>query len=548
MTFHIIDRACARIGIGHSSRYCLRPLAALLLGVVAFLPAAAQSAEPATATTATANADKSFDVYEYRVLGNTVLPVRDVERAVYPYLGDHKTLADVEAARLALENAYHAKGFATVFVDIPEQDINENVVRLRATEGRLHETRISGARYFSERKILAAVPAAAPGTVPQLQLLQQQLTAVNSQTTDRSVVPILKAGPEPGTVDLALKVDDHLPLHASAEVNNQYTPNTETLRAIVGLSYTNLFAELDGVSAQYQTTPQKPSQVGVFAANYTTRVFADGERYSLTYIHSSSEVPALSTLGVLGKGDIFSGRFIYSIPSIPGAHSVTLGMDYKHFAETIQLDATHGVATPVSYVNFSLAFAADWRTERHGFSFGTTANFGPHIIVNDETAFANKRYQGRSNYFYVRADSAYNTKLPADFVLTARAASQIAFDPLITNESYSISGANTVRGYLEAESLSDMGINGTLQFGSPSIHWRETALLDGFVFFDAGRAYIIKSQAGQVDRSLRSAGAGLDLLPGRGVTGSLTWAYPLVDSVNTRRGDSRVLFVVRGSF
>ena len=115
-------------------------------------------------------AENYFDIHEFRVLGNTALPAVEVERAVYPFLGDHKSLADVEAARAALESVYHDKGFATVFVEIPEQKITDAVVRLRATEGRIHATRINGARYFSEGQILSGLPSAAPGGVPQLRI------------------------------------------------------------------------------------------------------------------------------------------------------------------------------------------------------------------------------------------------------------------------------------------------------------------------------------------------------------------------------------------
>src|SRR3984893_19185041 len=62
-----------------------------------------------------------FNVHEYRVLGNSVLSNRDIETVLYPLLGDHKTLADVEIARAALEKTYHDRGFGTVFDDIPEQ-------------------------------------------------------------------------------------------------------------------------------------------------------------------------------------------------------------------------------------------------------------------------------------------------------------------------------------------------------------------------------------------------------------------------------------------
>ena len=87
---------------------------------------------PAAATPA----EKPFAVHEYRVLGNTVLSNRQIEGVLYPRLGDSKTFPDVESARAALEDAYHSLGFATVFVDIPPQEVTDGIVRLKVTEDR----------------------------------------------------------------------------------------------------------------------------------------------------------------------------------------------------------------------------------------------------------------------------------------------------------------------------------------------------------------------------------------------------------------------------
>jgi hemolysin activation/secretion protein len=127
----------------------------LVLTVPLTLDAAARAAPshdaPGNAASNPAAPQAQFDVHEYRVLGNTVLENRDIETVLYPLPGDHKTLADVEIARATLEKTYHDRGFGTVFVDIPEQDVTDRIVRLKVTEGRLHEVHIAGAR---------AVPAA----------------------------------------------------------------------------------------------------------------------------------------------------------------------------------------------------------------------------------------------------------------------------------------------------------------------------------------------------------------------------------------------------
>src|SRR5262249_5146508 len=154
-----------------------------------------------------------FDIWQFIVLGNHVLPQRAVEATVYPFLGPNRDVATVQQARAALEKAYKQAGYETVFVDGPAQEVTNGVVRLRVTEGQVEWVHIHGARYFSDRQIRAAIPALTPGKTPLLTALQTQLNQLNSQTADRFVTPVLNAGSKPGMVDADLDVKDRLPLH-----------------------------------------------------------------------------------------------------------------------------------------------------------------------------------------------------------------------------------------------------------------------------------------------------------------------------------------------
>ena len=519
-----------------------------------------------------------FTVQEYRVIGNTVLQPRDIETVLYPLLGENKEFTDVETARAALEKTYHDKGYGTVFVDIPPQEINDGIVRLHVTEAKLHERRIDGAKYFSEREILAQLPAAQVGTVPSLGALQQQLAAINSQTADRTVVPVLKAGPEPGTLDLDLTVSDHLPLHGSLELNDFYSTSTSPLRATAGLSYANLFAALDSIGMQYQWSPQSPSQVGVINANYGSRPFWGGYRLSGYFIDSDSDLAiatqgtgagAGGSTGLIGKGQIAGLRF--SAPGILTAatsQALTLGVDYKHFRNVInQTGAPESAGspgaggaattvTPISYTNLSLTYAGAWRWQHFEGSLTVSPNFGLRTGGGGAAAFENDRFLARPNYSYLRWDGSLTWKAPAGFRLSARVAGQATNEPLISNENFSIAGSDGVRGYLEAEELGDTGIKGSITLQTPDVPWGMQRLFNAFAFFDAGRSRIfdalkdLQNPANdQPDHAeLESFGIGLTLMPMWPVNGVIYWADPLKNGSYTLAHQSRWLFTVRGTF
>jgi hemolysin activation/secretion protein len=490
-----------------------------------------------------------FDVGEIRVLGNSTLAPIDIERIIYPFVGPDKSIDDLNAARAALENAYHAKGYGTVFVDLPVQKIEDGLVRLKVTEGYLASVKVTGTRYFSNRQILAAMPEARPGVVPNLPKLQEQIAAVNAASSERSVVPILKAGPTPGTVDMTLKVQDHLPLHASIEINNQQTEGTRALRGLYSVSYDDLFGRLDQISVQYQDAPQQPDQVGVWAANMLVHLYDGGPALSMYYIDSKTNVVSAGTLGVLGKGSIYGLRFpVVFANTATFSSTVTYGLDYKHFLQSITVDPQTGLNTPNSYLEMSMDYSAVLRSDHWQTTFDTTANFGSRQLVNDSEHFDLARYQGRANFFFLRGSASSTYQLPAGFHLTGRLSGQGAVEPLVSNEYFSIAGSDGVRGYLESEEFGDDAIKGTIQLTTAT--WRPGSHnigSDFFTFFDDGRVTFLEPLPGQPNYAeLRSAGAGFEFL-GSHFSGSLTWAYPLVSGPVTSAHDYRVLFVVRGS-
>jgi hemolysin activation/secretion protein len=351
------------------------------------------------------------------------------------------------------------------------------------------------------------------------------------------------------------------------EINNQASLDTSSLRSIASLSYGDIFGRYDTFSLQYQFTPQSFDQVRVFAANYEFHPLESGLQPSLQYINSNSNVAAVGTLGVLGIGEITGLRLAYPfLTAADSNQSVTFGLDYKHFRNLINQNATTSDDTPITYLNLSFAYAGLWRSDHLLTTFSLAANAGPRGVVNNQYAFANDRAEGRDNYFYLRGDLAFEIKLPADFRLRLRAAGQAAEEPLITNENFSIAGVDGVRGYLESEVLGDEGLKESVQVISPGWHAHERVLGDAFAFFDAGRTWVIDSLACEPSGTglhLRSVGGGFDVLPGQKVTGSFTWAKALDSATDlaavassgcpasgpaTLAGQSRILFLLRGSF
>lgn len=519
-------------------------------------PATLRAADLQAAATPTAQ--PRFDINEFRVLGNHVLPVRVIERTVYPFLGPERTIDTVKQAADALEAAYKAAGFGAIYVDIPEQEVADGIVRLKVTEGKLEQVHVRGERYFSDRQIRAALPALEIGKTPNLPALQQELAVLNARTADRSMTPILKAGAEPGSVDVDIAVKDTLPLHGSLQYDNRHTADTTPNRATAALSYDNLWQRQDSIGVQYQSAPAKPSDAEVFIGNYLGHIDSAGAEAAFSYIHTSSNVLALGTLGVLGKGSIYGAHWLQPLENTPAAsQNVNAGADYKDVLTSV-LPNTPGstssgaVTAPVHYINWSAVYSGNWWPALQSYSLFAGINFGVRDALNYTSEFENARYNANPDYFYLRVGFNGTQKLPWGFGVLERMSAQWADSPLVNNEQFSLGGEDTVRGYLEAETLGDSGSAGTLELHTPPVGPHVGTILSplyGFIFVDGGVATLVDPLPSQRENvTLWSTGFGMRLENSHGFTGYVDYATPRRQGVRTQKGDSRIDFLLRYGF
>jgi hemolysin activation/secretion protein len=503
--------------------------------------AAAQASASASAPASAAPTGPAFDILEYQVEGNTVLPNAAIERALQDHLGPGRHMADVEAARTALENAYQKAGYLTIGVDIPEQRIEGGVVRLSVLEGRVREVYVTGSRYHSQGWIRTHVAALAPGAVPDFNVVQAQLAEVNRE--DRRVQPVLKPGRLPGTVDIDLQVSDTLPAGGTIELNNQNARDTTAARLLASGHYDNAFQRDHAVTATLQIAPEKPEESTVGILNYAVP-FDGGDTLATNLVLSNSNVDTLGGTQVLGKGFTVGVRWQHPIALSSGYWSVSTGADYKDLRQATRFGGD-SISTPLRYLPFQFGLFGLWSAGPDRVQFNGSGTFAIRQIFertvpcpvpggeSQQDQFACSRKGADGSFGIVRGDLRYTHK-SEDASVTMRAGAQFASQPLVSAEQYALVGAETVRGYFESESTGDEGALFSTEFSTANLagpigpsfaqHVKELTLL---AFADAGMTYNIDPAVGEPSHTtLLGLGAGTRLALRDGLEGQLDFAWP----------------------
>jgi hemolysin activation/secretion protein len=516
----------------------------------------------APAIAADAAASSQFDIFEFRVEGNSLLESEAIEKALGPHLGEARSFNDVEAARAALEATYHKNGWLSVLVTVPEQEVRDGEVGLQVLEAPIGRSYVRGTRYTAPGVIRQQVAELNEGRVPNFDRLQAELGQLNSNP-DLKATPILKPGVRPGTVDSVLDIDDQSPVHGSVEISNRHSPNTSATRIGASVRYDNLFQSRHSLGLTVQRAPEDFYQIRVAALSYAIPLGPQGEAFNLQVVHSRSRLERLTNspgLGVLGNADIVGLRWILPVftsapqpqatdPELNTRHLFTLGIDHKQLGQSILPDGGPRLSTPVAYAPLSLNYNASLQDGSWTLAADLGATLGLRgLLGGEDRAFAARRAGTSANFLVARA-GFQASRTSGGWNTIGRLETQWSPDPVIGNEQFLMGGANTVRGYLEGETAGDRGARLSFEVrsperavaGAPSWRWMGLGFAEYATLYTlAPRTSGAPGAPGTTTARLGGAGLGLRFLGQQHWAIELDAARALENGPTTPRGTDRV--------
>ena len=559
----------------------LRQIACGLLrgcAVLALLPALAHAqSAPAADTPAPAAAGQParapdhFFITAFDVTGVTRLLPSQIEAAVYRFAGPDRSGKDVEGARKAVQAAYAAAGYEAVVVQIPPQDtklFREGVVTLTVNEAPVAHVAVVGAKHHGAKRLLGEMASIKPGEPLDLKALQANLLEVN-RFPDRTVAPGFKPGTEPGSIDVDLKVDDKLPLHVTAGINDDHSPNTDPLRVDGSLRATDLWGRGHTVSASFVVAPQSPKQSTVFSGSYMAPFIGTPWSVLLYGYRSNSNVAALGGTTVLGNGYQIGLRGIYKLPVQTTSQSISFGFDFKNFKQNLLVDSANASSTPIEYVPAVVEYTIAGQGEHSQFDVTLGVTGGLRLIKKGQwqsctdslgdsyscfvDQFNVKALNAKENFVHgnITANAQFSTK--SDFVFKLGLSGQVADSHLVANEQFGLGGFGSLRGYMQSEAVADNGIDTQLDLQLPALtsqFGRFDNELRFYTFVDSGYTWLIPPVLANQTRHffLLSAGGGVKLRLFDHLTGDLVAGVPLRSGPDSGKYDPRFTFQIKSEF
>jgi hemolysin activation/secretion protein len=431
----------------------------------------------AAVSAAWADDEVRFPISRFEVSGNTLLPPAEVQAAVAPYTGPGRDFGDVQRALEALEELYHARGYKVVTVQLPEQELNGGVVRLKVVQTVLSRVSVSGNRYFSEQNIRASLPALQPGQTPNLQQVSSNLRLVNENPAKKVKLNLAASQSNPDAdeaVEALVEVADERPWKVMLSVDNTGTEATGETHAGVMLQHANLWG-LDHVgSIQYTTTAERPDRVAVWAAGYHIPLYALGDSVDLFASYSNVDSGTVNAgifdLAVSGKGAVYGARYTHALAKRGGLESrLVYGADYKSYRNSVVFGGQN-FGNDVSVHPLSIGWVGS-EVVPDG-----EANFSLAVLQNiaggsrgGSRDFAAVRSGAKAGYTMLRFSVSLARAVAGDWQARLLLNGQATGDALVPGEQFGAGGSTTVRGFGERDLATDSGAVANLELYTPNL-------------------------------------------------------------------------------
>lgn len=498
-----------------------------------------------------------FDIARFSVEGNSLLAPAVLDALLAPHAGMRRDFGDVQRALEALEAAYHQRGYKLVTVVLPEQELNEGVVRLQVLETRIGSVKVQGNRHFDTENVRRSLPALREGDAPLLDDISASLRLANENPAKQTRLQ-LRSGAREGEVNATLAVEDEKPWSVGLTLDNSGSKATGDHN--IGLLYrhANVGGRDHVLSLQYQTTVEKPSRVAVYGVGYHIPLYTLGDSIDLYATHSDVDSGTVSAgildLRISGKGTVLGARYNQTLLRTENHQSrLIYGIDHKAYRSDVRIQGFAAqLGSDVTVRPLSLMYAGTWTPRSTMLSYYVV---GVHNLSGGENGgradFAAARFNAPASWKALRYGASLSHAYASGWQVRLHVGGQYSPDALVPGEQFGAGGAS-VRAYNEREVSADSGYTGGVELYTPnlcaSLSW-ENAQCRVLGFIEGARLSRNDPLPGEFSRaSIGSIGLGWRLSLPRHLSLQLDLGHALASTGTTASGDNRLHFKMNLSY
>lgn len=485
------------------------------------------------------SSDKTILIQEIVFIGNTELPNKELLKLVKSECNRNLKMTDIQCICLKIQNEYRKQGYFLARAFPPPQEIRDGILTIQIMEGLLGEVDVVDNKHYATAKIASYFNDLAGKPLHHGQFLKRMLLLNENPALKAGA--IFKKGAQVGTADLTIRIEDSVPLSFYTDYNNYGSSFTTRGRVGAKLNLGNLPVNASQVMVtQVQGLPFNEltfSQVTLHLPIWNPM----GIALEGSYLYSRFHVPPFSSLDVSGGTHIGTLRYLQPIARTRNLSAdFSASFDWKDIrnyalgkAASIDILRMLGCGVDVDYID-------PWgRTYFESYLYYAIPNlWGASPVVNSQSS-----HPGAGSRFFKCTGSVKRLqRLINDYFLMLNITGQWASQKIPIAEEIYIGGVDTVRGFLPAVGLGDMGFYINCEFrlpppglGSKKIFfcqkktWGE--ILQFVCFIDHGTVFF-KQSDGTIRTSLTGAGLGGRLFGFWHFNASVDVGFPIQSDVS----------------
>jgi hemolysin activation/secretion protein len=493
-----------------------------------------------TAEPAPAAAFGTVLVGAVHIEGAVALPASAFSPAIEPFLGRQLGTADLGALANAVANVARKAGYGLATAQVPQQVIQNGILRVIVDEGRIDAVEPSGSGADAVRPLLQRLVNGRPVRTADLE--RQLLLAGDVAGIATDGARIERAG-DRNVLRLTAR---RKRIAVRAGLDNWGSSPIGPLRARIDVDVNGAVFSGDQLSIGGLITPARPREFQFVRGAWSVPVDHAGTQISVSGYYGHSNPGASLRSRDLG-GDTVGATLSVSHPLLRTRTGSLwthgdlwmLDSDLDEQGIRIRRDRLRSVTAGLNGLS---RLGAGWLVADVSVTQGLTG-LGA-TVRNDPLA---SRPNAGGAYTKLAFSAQYNTGLGGRFSIALATQGQLASRPLLSAEQYGLGGRTFLRGYDYWEVAGDRGAaaSAELRYDLGKVV-PQVRRVQVYTYADAGSVHNL--QGGTGGGTLASAGGGIRFTLKNGADASIELGVPLKDSPYTTHPKPRVSFTLNVPF